>query len=143
LPKAKSTTHKPPVGVSADPTRPQQEQQQLHKQRTDEQIFIEANRKVGPMFGTVDDTDDPAVYKIMPEIIEPVTTRHRDRVIVRVFPSGNRGKATLHLPDFMKDRLGIKYAFEGGGTGNNLVELEMDEDWKYIRIKKVPRLQND
>jgi hypothetical protein len=119
----------------------QEEQEKfLHDQRSEEQKFIEDNRKIGPQFGTVEDTDDPALYKIMPETVETVTTKHPDRVIVRAFPSGNRGKCTIHLPDWMKDRLGIKYAFEGFGIGENVLELEMDPDWRYVRLKKVPRL---
>jgi hypothetical protein len=134
---------KQPTNVRADPTAiasSQEEQDKLlHDQRSEEQKFIEENFKVGPQFALADEDDD-ALLKIMPENVETVTTPKRDRVVVKVFRSGNRGKATIHLPDWMKYRLELHYDDEGYGAGNNLVELEMDEDWRYVTIKKVPRL---
>jgi hypothetical protein len=135
---------KQPINAVADPSiSPEQQEKLLHDQRTEEQKFIEDNFKVGPQFSTVDDSDDPAIYKIMPETVELATTKHADRRVVKVFRSGNRGPPTIHFPEHWKNRLGIKYDDEGYGEGNNLVELEMDPDWQYIKIRKVPRLKDD
>jgi hypothetical protein len=116
----------------------EQEQTQDHKSDESSSCYniFKANIKVGPQFRVTD--DDELLYKIKPDIVETVTTPKRDRIVRHVFCSGNRGKPTIHLPEHWKDRLGIHYDDEGGGgTGHNLVELVMDENWDTITIRKL------